>query len=258
MKTKKRAEEDEAQEVNYLLPNENRPDRLIPAIQLKMYFNSGTQDAIVKFQTETCKKTRERIYVENILPAFEKLVENLINIYKFSGMHDTHEDLKNDCINFLFETIHKFDATRGTKAFSYFNVVAKNWLIVRTRQKSIRTKKYVSIEETESMSLYDVMTIERHNTIPSQDESMDAEENSNRTITILHDIRSKIKTENELTCINSIITIFENMEDVDLLNKRAVLLYMRELSRLSPKQLTSAMQSIKRHYEKSKSDIDDR
>lgn len=254
MKNKRIREESD---VDYFIDERDKKEERQPALQLKMYFNAGTQDAIVNFQSERDKKQRERIYVDEILPAFDKLVENLINIYKFSGMHDTHDDLKNDCVNFLFETIHKFDASRGTKAFSYFNVVAKNWLIVRTRQKSIRTKKHVSIEETESMSLYDVMTIERHNTVPSQDESLDAEERADRTFNILQDIRSKVKTENELICINSIITIFENMDSVDLLNKRAVLLYMRELSRLSPKQLTSAMQSIKRHYERSKADIDD-
>jgi hypothetical protein len=98
---------------------------------LKLYFNSDTQDAIVAFQKETSKKEKDEIYVGKILPAFEKLVENLINIHKFTGMYDTYEDLKNDCVNFLFETIIKFDASRGTNAFSYFNVVAKNWLIIK-------------------------------------------------------------------------------------------------------------------------------
>ena len=51
-------------------------------------------------------------------------------------------------------------------------------------------------------------------------------------------------------CINSIITIFENIDEVDLLNKNAILLYMRELSGLSPKQLTTTMQSIKKYYKK--------
>ena len=227
------------------------------ALHMKMYFNLDTQNAIVQFQSEKDGRKREEIYVTQIMPAFEKLVENLINIYKFSGMHDSNDDLKNDCVNFLFETVHKFDASRGTKAFSYFNVVAKNWLIVRTRQKSMRIKKHVSVEDTDSLTLYDVMTIEKYNTVPSQDETLDSEEKANRTLRILQDIRSKVRTENELTCINSIITIFENMDNIDLLNKRAVLLYMRELSRLSPKQLTSAMQSIKKHYEKSKKDEDE-
>lgn len=222
---------------------------------LKLYFNSGTQDAIVKYQSEKLKKEKDKLYVASILPAFEKLVENLINIHKFTGMHDTYDELKNDCVNFLFETIHKFDADRGTNAFSYFNVVAKNWLIIRTKQKTQRTKKSVSLDDPASLTAHEAIIIEEHNVVPSQDLLFDSAGSVENTISLLYEIRSKVKTENELTCINSIITIFENIDEIDLLNKSAVLLYMRELSGLSPKQLTTAMQSIKRHYKKSKSDL---
>lgn len=221
----------------------------------KMYFNGGTQEAIVKYQNETSKKERDKLYVEEILPAFKKLVENLINIHKFTGMHDTYEELKNDCINFLFETIHKFDASRGTNAFSYFNVVAKNWLIIRTKQKAQRTKKSVSLDDPSSLTTHESLLIEEHNILPAQDVPFDASNSLETTINLLYEIRCKVKTENELTCINAIITIFENMDDIDLLNKSAILLYMRELSGLSPKQLTIAMQSIKRRYKKTKSDF---
>jgi hypothetical protein len=88
----------------------------------KFYFTSNTQEAICKFQSSVDKIERERLYVDEIMPAFEKLVENLINIHKFSSMYDSYEDLKSDCVNFLFETIHKFNQSMGTNAFSYFNV----------------------------------------------------------------------------------------------------------------------------------------
>lgn len=221
---------------------------------LKLYFNSGTQDAIVQFQSERIKKEKDRLYVSVILPAFEKLVENLINIHKFTGMHDTYDELKNDCVNFLFETIHKFDASRGTNAFSYFNVVAKNWLIIRTKQKTQRTKKSVSLDDPTSLTTHEAHIIEEFNLIPSQDLLTDSALSMEGTVNLLYEIRTKVKSENELTCINAIITIFENIDEIDLLNKSAVLLYMRELSGLSPKQLTTAMQSIKRHYKKSKTD----
>ena len=224
---------------------------------LKFYFNSDTQTAIVQFQEEKNKKSRDKLYVDEIMPAFEKLVENLINIHKFTGMHDTYEELKNDCVNFLFETIHKFDASRGTNAFSYFNVVAKNWLIIRTKQKTQRTKRNVSLDDPTGLTVHETLLIEEHNALPSQDILIDAADSAENIVNLLYDIRSRVKTENELTCINSIITIFENVEEIDLLNKSAVLLYMRELSGLSPKQLTTAMQSIKRHYKKTKSDARD-
>jgi hypothetical protein len=170
-------------------------------------------------------------------------------------MHDTYDELKNDCVNFLFETIHKFDAGRGTNAFSYFNVVAKNWLIIRTKQKTQRTKKSVSLDDPTSLTTHEAIIIEEHNIVPSQDILFDSVGSVENTINLLYEIRSKVKTENELTCINAIITIFENIDEIDLLNKSAVLLYMRELSGLSPKQLTTAMQAIKRHYKKSKNDL---
>lgn len=220
---------------------------------LKLYFHEGTQDAIVKYQNEDSRQEREKLYVIDILPAFEKLVENLINIHKFSSLHDSYEDLKNDCVNFLFETIRKFDHTRGTNAFSYFNVVAKNWLIIKTKQKAQKIKRNVSLDDQESLSTSEQKIIEDYNMLPSQEIILENKMAGTQTINLLYEIRDKAKTENELLCINSIITIFENINEVDLLNKGAILLYMRELSGLSPKQLTTTMQQIKKHYKKLKS-----
>jgi len=218
---------------------------------LKLYFNEDTHKAIVEFQVEQSKKDRDKLYVEKIMPAFEKLVENLINIYKFTSMHDSYEDLKVDCVNFLFETIHKFDESRGTNAFSYFNVVAKNWLIIKTKQKSQKMKKLVSLDDPESLSSYDTCLIEEYNYLPFKDAGMEFA-NRKEIVKMLYDIRAKAKSENELSCINSIITVFENLDDIDLLNKSAILLYMRELSGLSPKQMTTTMQAIKGYYKKLK------
>jgi hypothetical protein len=228
---------------------EKAPKKIDP---VKMYFNSDTQVAIVAFQNCDNRKERDRLYVQEILPAFEKLVENLINIHKFAGLYDSYDDLKNDCVNFLFETIRKFDPSRGTNAFSYFNVVAKNWLIIKTKQKSQKTKKNISLDDPSMLSTHEKSIVEEHNVLPSQDSLFDDLRSLESITNILYDIRNTAKTENELMCINSIITIFENIDDIDLLNKNAILLYMRELSGLSPKQLTTTMQVIKKYYRKVK------
>jgi len=218
----------------------------------RMYFNANTQTAICAYQHASDQKERNKLYEQEIMPAFEKLAENLINIHKFTSLHDTYDDLKNDCVNFLFETIHKFDGSRGTNAFSYFNVVAKNWLIVRTKQKAQRVKRTVSLDDPDALNANEFKIIDEQNVIPSFESQTRGENQPEIVLEILHEIRSKAKSENELVCINSIITIFENVDQIDLLNKNAILLYMRELSGLSPKQLTSTMQMVKKHYRKLK------
>jgi hypothetical protein len=224
------------------------------AKEARMYFNAKTQAAIVAYQKTDDPKEKEKLYVTEIMPAFSKLAENLINIHKFTSLHDSYSDLKNDCVNFLFETIGKFDGNRGTNAFSYFNVVAKNWLIIKTKQKSQRIKRSVSLDDPTALSANEFRIIEEKCTVPSQDVLLEQRSAAQNIIDLLYEIRSKVKTENELSCINSIITIFENIDDIDLLNKSSILLYMRELSGLSPKQLTTTMQTVKRHYRRLKID----
>ena len=235
-------------------PKRRRRQRSKNGASPRMYFNENTCAAICAYQIAETPAEKNAQWNAEIMPAFEKLAENLINIHKFSGLHDSYDNLKADCVNFLFETIGKFDPTRGTNAFSYFNVVAKNWLIIRTKQKAQRIKRSVSLDDPDALSSHEFKIVEDNCTVQSPDELLEQHDAAQSTLNILHEIRSRVKTENELACINSIITIFENIQDIDLLNKSAILLYMRELSGLTPKQLTTTMQVVKKHYRKLKVD----
>ena len=95
---------------------------------------------------------RNELYVTLILPAFSKLVENLINVYGFQIQYESKADLQNECVEFLYGVIGKFDPSKGTKAFSYFNVVAKNWLIIRSKQSVRNIHVFTSLDDLESLS----------------------------------------------------------------------------------------------------------
>lgn len=213
-----------------------------------MYFHAGTHDAIVKYQGTEQLDEKEKIYIEEILPAFNKLAENLIFIHGFAKVTGHYEDLRSDCVTFLYETLHKFDHTRGTKAFSYFNVVAKNWLIIRSKQKIKSNKRHVSIEDQAFLSDVDQAKIENHSVAPAQDYHIIVKESKKNLFSMMVEIRKKLNSENEIACMDAIITLFEKIDDLDLLNKRAVFVYMRDLSNLNPKQLSIAMSAIRKHY----------
>jgi len=215
---------------------------------VKLYFHSGTHNAIINFQNSNDQSEKAQIYIDEILPAFDKLAENLIFIHGFAKPHGSFEDLKSDCVTFLYETLEKFDHTRGTKAFSYFNVVAKNWLIIQSKKKTKQNRRHVSIDDSTSLSSSDLSAIELHQTAPSQDEEIFKKESMDNLFDLMSEIRETITGENEIACMDAIITLFRKIEDLDFLNKRAVFVYMRDLSSLNPKQLSVAMSVIRKHY----------
>lgn len=215
---------------------------------LKLYFHAGTHDAIVKFQSEKDNSSREVIYVQEILPAFDKLVENLIFIQGFNISHGNFDDLKTDCVTFLFETLKKFDASRGTKAFSYFNVVAKNWLIVKSRQRAKSAKRMCSIDDKDAISEINLLDLDNYSVSQNQDAKLIKEDASVSLFMLLEDIRCDMTCENEIKCIEAIRKIFNDIDDVEILNKRAIFVYVRDITGLSPKQLSIAMSSIRKKY----------
>lgn len=220
----------------------------------KMYFGRPAHDAICEFQAETVEKERHKIYITRIKQPFNKLVENLIFIHGFKSLTGSYEDLKNDCVTFLYETLHKFDPSKGSKAFSYFNVVAKNWLIIQSKKNTRDMKRSVSIDDTEILSNRDKVAIENHSIAESQDAHMIRENAIQNLFSLLEEIKNRVDGVNEVACIDSIITLFSSIEDLEFLNKRAVFVYLRDISGLNPKQLSVSMSSIRKHYRSIKKD----
>ena len=214
----------------------------------KMYFGQEAHAAVVQYQSSKCRKEKNNIYVEKIKPSFEKLSENLIYIHGFAKDQSDFKIVKSDCVSFLFETLEKFDASRGSKAFSYFNVCAKNYLIIRSKKNHKNNKRNVSMSDFNSLKQTEKNAIENYKIIPSQDDILIKEEDKIILKEILHKIKSKPLNQNESLCINAIITVFENIDNLDFLNKRAVFVYLREISGLNPKQLSVAMSNIRKYW----------
>lgn len=213
-----------------------------------MYFTMDTQAAIIEYQNAETQLEKEKLYNEQIKYAFEKLVESLIFVYGFHNPYENTRHMQSDCVSFLFETIHKWNSEKGTKAFSYFNVVAKNWLIMNAKKRQKRVKRNVSFENRDLLSAKDKKQIMYHQVIPSADENLDKHESRLQIIEAMKAIKDQVSSEHETACINAIITMFENVETLDFLNKRAVFVYVREISGLDRKQLSKALGSIRVKY----------
>ncbi len=214
----------------------------------KPYFTKDTQAAIFEFCSAECSEEKAKIYESRILPALEKLAENLIFIYNFHKQTDDVDLLKHACVVNLYETLHKFDHTRGSNAFSYFNVVGKNWLIINARRVKKKRDRMVYMDDQDNLSIRDQIEINQSQYVPCPSHKMDQAENKQAMYEMLHELRHRLRSPLEIRCIEAIITVFEKVDDLDFLNKRAIFVYVRELSGLNPKQLSVCMSNIRKHY----------
>jgi|TARA_R110002060_G_scaffold68228_5_gene76938 hypothetical protein len=225
-----------------------RKIRRNPGKKRNMYFNKDTQASIESYQQSEDHDEKEKIYRTDIMPAFEQLSESLIFVYGFNSPYESVTSMKGDCVAFLYETIHKWDPARGTKAFSYFNVVAKNWLIIRCRNAKKNDQRHVSMSDFSVLNSRDKAKISESKVAPSPQDILEKAELRDRIMDVINEIDGRVKKPNEVLCAKAIRTVFENIDNLDFLNKRAIYVYVREISGLTSKQLSVSMSKIRKHY----------
>jgi hypothetical protein len=225
-----------------------RKIRRNPGKKRNMYFNKDTQASIETYQNSDDRAEKETIYRKEIMPAFEQLSESLIFVYGFNSPYESMASMKGDCVAFLYETIHKWDPARGTKAFSYFNVVAKNWLIIRCRNAKKNDHRHVSMSDLSILNSRDKTKIAESKVAPSPQDILEERELRDRIMDVINEIDGRVKKPNEVLCAQAIRTVFENIDNLDFLNKRAIYVYVREISGLTSKQLSVSMSKIRKHY----------
>lgn len=213
-----------------------------------LYFDAETQKAIEEFQQTNSIDGRHELYLAKIMPAFNKLVESLIFIYGFSNSNEPIEHMKNDCVTFLYESLHKFDSSRGTKAFSYFNVVARNWLIISSKNRQKKAKRFVSIEELKTGPARELEVFNDKHIGTTPEDAIIENDRRNVILEVMKKIKKSLNHQHEHACIDAIITVFDQIDDLDFLNKRAVFVYVKNISNLNQKQLGSAMSIIRKQY----------
>jgi len=208
------------------------------------YFDHNTEASIVKFQKEPDIENKKKIFVEEIRHSFAKLIENIIFVYKFHSLGDI-EILKNDCLSFLFETLYKFDATKGHKAFSYFNVIAKNWFIQRVKIHKKKSKSDVYFDKVLLNKLESTDDKFVHN-----DEEMFI--NVEYLILLKEEIkkwRTKFDKKQEKMVLEAIILLLNNPDLINIFNKKGIYLYIREITGLNTKQVVTNLSKIRKKYE---------
>ena len=220
-------------------PRKRKPKEPEPRI----YFTQDTEDAIVEYLACIDQAERNRIYNDRIEYGFYKLSENIIHTFKFYYTDtDTIEELKHEVITFLLEKLHLYKPEKG-KAFSYFGTIAKRYLIVYNENNYKKLQEKVDVDESdeEQMHLY-----ENDKNIENM---LDGNGFMDQYIRYIdkHLFRLFPKKQDAQTA-DAIVELFRKRETLEIFNKKALYIYIREITDVSTPQITKIIKKLKLIY----------
>ena len=217
----------------------------------KMYFTQEHEQAIIDYCNSTCNKIRTRLYVKWIRPAFDQMVDKIVYTYKFTSLPNVDE-LRDECKVWLTTILEKYDPNKGSKAFSYFSVITKNWFIHQVKKTVKRNQREVDYEK--ALKEIDPEKIVCYNTYVEDQETIDFWKN------LWFEIESwgtNDMKENEKKVYDAIRILLDSVEDIEIFNKKAIYLYLREITGMNTKQVVSQLNKFRKRYKLFKTDWDD-
>tara|TARA_R110000824_G_scaffold290476_1_gene479023 strand:+ start:301 stop:1053 length:753 start_codon:yes stop_codon:yes gene_type:complete len=213
--------------------------KIVKKKKRKVYFGQEVQDAIVEYNTSTNDVERNKIYGTRIHAAFDKLSENIINTFKFTYFDMPFIDVKHEVVAFMIMNIHKYDHTKGSKAFSYFSVVAKNYLILHNNNNYKKLKSHDKVEALDRQ--HKSIGFNESDYITLTDEIVEYFDNNMNTI---------FKKNRDLKIGYAIIDLMKQREDIENFNKKAIYILIREMTDVETTHITSVVNVLKKHYKK--------
>ena len=208
----------------------------------RMYFTLDTEEAIIAYNNSDDHREKNQIYNEHMRKPFEKLVENIIHTFKFYYFDIPLEDVKHEVISFMITRLGKYQQGKG-KAFSYFSVVVKNYLICHNNANYKKMKTHNDVLDLKHKDV--------KNTAYNDETVETAEQRAffNAVVDYWEDnITVVFKKERDITIALSIIELMSRVGSIEIFNKKALYILLREISGYQTQHITRVLNVMRTHY----------
>lgn len=209
------------------------------------YFTAETEKWIVEYNSSTDPVYRAKIFTEHIYYPFYKLVENLIHRFKFYYTDvDNLEDLKHEVVTILLEEkIMKFNPELGAKAYSYFGTIVKRWLINYNAQNYKKLTRDIPIDSVD--------VIEDNPKFYTELSRRNLSSNLNEWILDVQDrLDSLFTKQQESRVAEAILTIFDKRGKLEVFKKKALYIYIRDMTDCETPTITNVITVLKDDYKR--------
>ena len=204
------------------------------------YFNIGTEKAIIRYNKTDDVVLKNKIYNEHISYPFDKLAENIIHTFKFYYFDVPSEQVKHEVVSFLVMNMHKFKEGKG-KAFSYFSIVAKNYLILHNNKNY---KHYKIHDKMEVLDYGNALT-------NKQDEYDTAQFNEQYVDEMLlywdENLTNLFRRQKDILVADAVLEMFRRRENIENFNKKALYILIREMTGSKTQHITRIVNVMKKY-----------
>jgi hypothetical protein len=206
----------------------------------KIYFGPEVDQSIARYNSEEDSFQRSLIYRREIQYPLEKLVENIIHTFKFYYTDSVPlNEVQHEVVTFLAERLHKFDPSKGSKAFSYFGMIAKNYCILKNKKNYKKLLEHRRIDVDGSIELED-------------EESSYSPELEMFFVKYLEywDDRVSLyyKKEKDVRLAEAFLDLFRKRDRIEIFNKKALYIYIREMTNANTQQITKIVKEMKERW----------
>jgi hypothetical protein len=226
------------------LTKKGKPRKRKPK-QKNVYFTEDTENAILNYNRPSITfEEKNKIYNEKIHYAFYKLAENIIHTFKFYYTDvENIEDLKYEVIAFLLQKIHLYDQSKG-KAYSYFGTIAKRYLIIYTQKNYKRLVNRTNIEDIGEDFEVNNGLFER-----IDEKQVDAIEVLDEFLKVVEDrLLDEFPKKEDFNIAVAVLEIFKKRDKLDIFNKKALFIYIKEMTDAQSNAITKVIKKLKIIY----------
>ena len=208
----------------------------------KIYFGTPVQNAIIRYNENDNPVIKNRIYKEHIAAAFNKLAENLIHTFKFYYFDYPIEEVKHEVVAFLVMQMPKYNVEKG-RAFSYFSVVGKNWLILHNNNNY------------KKMKIHDQITVLDYNrNVTKESANSDVDDFNIEFVEQMleywdNNITNIFRRQKDILVADSVLELFRRRRNIENFNKKALYIMIREMTGVKTLYITKVVNTIKRSYQ---------
>ena len=204
----------------------------------KQYFTKDTEDAIIEYNDTEDQRVKDKIYKDRIKPAFDKLAEIVYNKWKFTYFDDDPQDVMAEVVAFMIEKIHMYKNGKG-KAFSYFTIVARNYLILNNNAN------YKRYKDTDVMSAMPESWDTENNF--REEVRNDDHRTFNQRMILYWDVHLEafFTKKRDLQIADAVLELFRRAEYIENFNKKSLYLLIREMTGYPTHYITKVVNKMK-------------